>query len=246
MQDNNILVPCIGYQNINARYRPLSDHTFESTIAGNNGLCDNCLQRLREIWIESLLEPEHKAMSFDTFKIEQCNTAYVKAQEYAKSSDGSIVLWGKKYGTGKTHLAISIARYMIDNYPMDSFNYPVRCPANFTTESDLLDRIRASFSNNGETEHTIISQFTKPRILVLDDVGKVTPQNTDFLHRIMFILIDRIYRQHNRLILTTNLGMAELSIHMGEACVSRLHEMGKIIEVKGMDYRLNYPEFGIV
>ena len=234
-------VDCVGYQNLNTRYHPIPDHTFESETDGQDGLCPNCLQKLRELWLNNLLEPRHKAMTFDSFNVEKNKTVYDKALKYAKSDNGSLVMWGKRYGTGKTHLAIAIAKYTIENWPMTSFNYPLKCPVEFATESDLLDSIRATFNGNEGSEHEIIDGLANSKLLIYDDVGKVTPQNTDFLHRISFLLIDRIYRKCGRLVLTSNLGMAELSLHLGEACVSRLHEMGEIVEVKGLDYRLTSP-----
>lgn len=231
-------VNCIGYQNLNTRYRPIPDHTFESETDGQNGLCPDCLQKLRESWLNRLLEPRHRTMTFDSFEAERNKVAHDKALKYAESDNGSLVMWGKRYGTGKTHLAIAIARYTIENWLMTAFSYPLKCPVQFATESDLLDSIRATFNGSEGSEHKIIDELANSKLLIYDDVGKVTPQNTDFLHRISFLLIDRIYRKCGRLVLTSNLGMAELSLHLGESCVSRLHEMGDIIEVKGTDYRL--------
>lgn len=230
-------ISCIGYQNLNVHYRPISDHTFESEMDGQDGLCPDCLQKLRESWLNGLLEPRHRKMSFGSFDVAKNKSAHDKALKYAKADDGSLVLWGKRYGNGKTHLAVAVARHTVENWPMTAFSYPLKCPVSFTTETELLDRIRASFNGNAETEHRILEDLGNSKLLVYDDVGKVTPQNYDFLRRISFLLVDRIYRRCGRLVLTTNLGMAELSLHMGESCVSRLHEMGEIVEVKGPDYR---------
>ena len=233
-----MLIPCIGYQNLTARYRPISDHTFESDIDGQDGLCPDCQQKLRESWLNGLLEPRHQPMSFDSFDAEKNKAVHAKALKYAETNSGSLVLWGKRYGCGKTHLAIAVARHTVENWPMSAFSYPLKSPVKFTTETELLDKIRASFNGNAETEHKILEDLSGAKLLVYDDVGKVTPQNYDFLRRISFLLVDRIYRRCGRLVLTTNLGMAELALHMGESCVSRLHEMGEIVEVKGTDYRL--------
>ena len=230
-------IPCIGYQNINSRYRTVSDHTFESEVDRENGLCPDCLQKLKELWIAGMLQQNQQGKTFASFNQEQNKSIYEKSIKYAEMQGGSLVLWGKRFGTGKTHLAISIARHIIENYPLAAFDYPLKCPVAITTEAELLDRIRASFNNNSETEHKIIESLTGSKLLIYDDVGKVTPQNYDFLYRISFLLIDRLYCKGIRLVMTTNLGIAELAHHMGEACVSRLHEMGDIVEVKGKDYR---------
>ena len=211
-----MLINCMGYQNINSHYKT-PPHTFESDVYSE--LCPDCQSKLRELWITNLFDPLQRTMSFSNFRGEH--------------HEPSVVLWGK-YGVGKTHLAISIARKMIEDYPMN----PPKCPVAFITESDMLDRIRASFTTNKDSEHKIISELVKPDLLILDDVGKVTPQNHDFLQRIMFLLIDRIYRKNSKLILTTNLGMADLVIHIGESCVSRLHEMCSVKEIKGVDARI--------
>jgi len=236
-------INCIGYQNINSKYRIHSDHTFkEQTDWQTEGLCPDCRQKLRELWLSEVIESRFHDMSFDSFNQEKNKPLFTKVLKYSQNSNkNSLILWGKRCGTGKTHLAISIARSYIENIPMSAFSYPPTNPVAFTTEPELLNEIRSGYDKNGNSEHQIIDKLTNSRLLIYDDVGKVTPANLDFLQRISFLLIDRLYRKQKRLIMTSNLGMAELSLHLGEAVVSRLHEMcGKdnIIEVKGLDYRI--------
>jgi DNA replication protein DnaC len=203
-----------------------------------DGLCPPCRKKFVEIWINKFSDKQ-KSMDFSTFKdnpklIKQAS-AYLDS--LTKGSNKSMILWSSRCGTGKTHIATAIGKEYI-NYCADSV---VRCvPVRMVTESELISRIRATYDNQSrESESSIIDEVTKANLVIIDDVGKVTFQSRDFIQRVYFLIIDRRYNQNKPVILTSNLGMAKLSGHIGEACVSRLYEMtdGNIIEFVGKDFR---------
>jgi DNA replication protein DnaC len=213
------------------------------------GLCPECIER-KPILIEQdfnkITTNRQKDMSFNNFKVTQDNKKQVLAiQTYLKeiTEQGlskSMILWSSRCGTGKTHLVVSLLReYIKYGISNDKFHLS----ANMITESEMLDKVRASYGeDNKESESKIINSITNKGLVVIDDVGKVTSANLDFLHRIYFLIIDRIYGRKTNLIITSNLGMSTLSGHVGEACMSRLYEMtqGNIIEFIGKDFRVNY------
>lgn len=224
-------------------------HIYFGDDWDGKGLCPECKNSKSDFATKTfnkITTQRQQDMSFDNFKVLPDNKKQVSlVKSFLKeiteeNSDKSMLLWSSRCGTGKTHLAVSLAREYINyNVTNEQFNLSV----NMITESEMLDRVRASFdSNNSDSESKIIKEITNKRLVIIDDVGKVTSSNLDFVHRIYFLIVDRIYGKKTNLILTSNLGLTALSGHIGEACMSRLYEMmqGNIIEFVGKDYRMNF------
>jgi DNA replication protein DnaC len=252
---------CRGYEAFikGIAYNVAHKYTIsEDKVKSNNdyaesisNLCPECRARAAEIWFNSVTTKRQQDLSFETFKDKESSKAHKVAIAFThsaiKSDDSSLVFWSNSYGTGKTHLAISIARlylkiYMSTLEMKELYKNAPKNPVNIVSESDLIDKIRASFDNeNSDSESKIVQRYTDTKLLILDDVGKVTFAKDDFLHRIYFLIIDRIYNNKTGLVLTCNGGLHKLSGHIGEACVSRLYEMcnNNIYEVAGKDYRQN-------
>lgn len=172
-----------------------------------------------------------------------------------KKYDGkSIVLLSPDlYGVGKTHLVAALINELIEKtepavfHPEDTSIRWRYCPAYFTAENNLLARIRDTFNSNMtiededyENEEMIYWELKNTPLLVIDDVGKVRPRDFSFLQGVYFRIIDSRYAAEKPIILTSNLGFAELEEHIGGACADRLREMaGKngFIKMVGESYR---------
>jgi DNA replication protein DnaC len=186
--------------------------------------------------------------------------AFKAISEYPGKGPGSLVLYSPDlYGVGKTHLVCALVnRLLADEVPARLTQYlsiqEMCCPAHFTTEPHLLDRIRGTFSGRGEvekewrlrgssrpvTDEDIYQEMSKVRLLVVDDVGKVRPRDSSFLQGVYYRIIDGRYTAGLPVILTTNLSLAELETHIGGASADRLREMcgGKnFIKLSGKSYR---------
>jgi len=216
-----------------------NSHDFDGEWNGI-GMCPNCNDEFKKSWVNQLTKPNQIDMSFDNFDNNDKLVERIKKYcvSLAKGDKNSLIMWSSRCGTGKTHMAISIAKEYINSITE-------RCiPVKMITESELMDKIRATYGNNenNETESLIIADITSANLVIVDDVGKVTSSNMDFVRRIYFLIIDRLYTMNKPVIITSNLGLVALSGHIGEACVSRLYEMtkGNIIEFIGKDYRFNY------
>jgi len=256
MSENNIEFVCIGakafvggYSNKNGIHSYLGDiekrnpRPYDPKY--NHGLCDECRVEVANIWLKSICEERLQSLSFDNFIKEKSLKAYESAISFDPTDGKSIMFWSKSPGTGKTHLSIAVVKQYLVNY-MLAYNLwgkefsSHRNPANIITETELIDQIRASFGEDeGESESEIVSRHTNVSLLLLDDVGKVTFAKDDFLNRIYFMVIDRMYNKKKSLIITCNSPLMELSRHIGQSCVSRLYEMcgSNIFEVSGKDYR---------
>lgn len=251
-QDGKIEFRCIGVKAFIGGYSNIKgDHLYFDTINKRNplsdltlGLCPECRKKVANKWFESIVPPRMKDLSFETFDSSACPKVYKAAKAFDPTSS-SLIFFSNSYGTGKTHLAVSIIREYLQGYMADydligrEFCHH-KIPVSVVTESEIIDKIKSSYDNDSEeNESDIIHKHTGTQLLLLDDVGKVTFAKDDFLHRIYFLMIDRLYNNQKNVILTCNGGLASLSKHIGEACVSRLYEMcGKnIYEVAGKDYR---------
>ncbi|NSW51993.1 MAG: ATP-binding protein [Anaerolineae bacterium] len=129
----------------------------------------------------------HQKQTFETFnqRAKENLTADQKSniqkvtkacQAYAKNPSGWLLLLGE-YGTGKTHLAASIANACsaVGENPM------------FVVVPDLLDHLRATFSPASNVSYdTLFDQVRSSPLLVLDDLGtqSATPWAREKLYQI--------------------------------------------------------------
>ncbi len=167
----------------------------------------------------------------------------------SKWQKGSLVLLSPNstYGVGKTHLVAALANRLIESvepafFRGESYQMVLRsCPVYFITESRLLSRIRDTYNEGAqESEEDILVGLSKFMLLIVDDVGKRRPRDYSFLQGTYFRVIDDRYTLGRDVILTTNLSIDDLVVHVGEAVSDRLREMcGKhgFITMKGESYR---------
>jgi DNA replication protein DnaC len=256
MSDSKVEFVCIGakafvggYSNKNGVHtyqdaiENLNPHPYDPNI--NHGLCKDCRVEVSEIWFKSIVTDRLQGLSFDTFLKEHNTKAYKAARSFKIENGNSILFWSESWGTGKTHLSVSIVREYLKQYML---NYNLwgqeftkhKCPANIITEAELVNKIRASFDDeNSESESEIVHRYTDVKLLLLDDVGKTTFAKDDFINRIYFLIIDRLYNKKISLIVTCNGGLVSIGRQIGQACISRLYEMcgDNRIEVPGKDFR---------
>lgn len=149
-------------------------------------------------------------------------------------------------GTGKTHLAVAIARELIRTRGTQVV---------FHEHRELLKTLQGTFdSGNQQRESDIMRPVTEAELLVLDDLGagRITAWNREVLHE---IIVAR-YNEMRPLILTTNHpidsepekaasrgapGVDEpltLKHRLGEPLMSRLYEMCEVVPMCGRDYRI--------
>ncbi len=147
-------------------------------------------------------------------------------------------------GTGKTHIAVGIAR-------------AVACTKGgrvlFYEQRDLLKEIQATFdAGSSRTESDILRRILDCEVLVLDDLG--AGRTTAWARDVMHDLIGQRYNDRAPLILTSNLATGEddggeprrsrdpmegltLRDRLGDPLMSRLYEMCRIVVLEGGDYR---------
>ena len=143
-------------------------------------------------------------------------------------------------GTGKTHLAVGILRELA-----------LRKGARvlFVEQRELLKDLQASFdAAAGRTEAEVLAPVLEAEVLLLDDLGagRTTAWAQDVMHDVL------AHRYNRRLptLMTTNRptgddedggappdGVPSLRDRLGDALMSRLYEMCRIVHVVSDDFR---------
>lgn len=144
-------------------------------------------------------------------------------------------------GVGKTHLAVSILKALIDKNISCLF-YDFR---------DLLKEIQDSWNSATQSsEMTVLAPVYSAEVLVLDELGASKP--TEWVRDTMTHIINKRYNDKKVTIFTSNYldakpGPADetLQERVGERLRSRLHEMCKVVSITGEDYRKSVRQAGI-
>ena len=138
-------------------------------------------------------------------------------------------------GVGKTHLAAAILASLIQRKGVSCLFYDFR---------DLLKEIQDSYNPvSHSSELKVLSPVYEAEVLVLDELGASKP--TDWVRDTMTQIINKRYNEKKVTIFTSNYldevssaNEETLTERVGMRLRSRLHEMCKVIQITGDDYRL--------
>lgn len=176
----------------------------------------------------------YKNKSFENYEAVTSNQAHALFVcqgycEYFDSNfeDGKNLLLCGKPGTGKTHLAYSIAKAIAKSGR--SIIY--------TTAYKMIKEIRDTWDHGSrQTEQHIIRKFTAPDLLIIDEVG--VQSNTENERTLMFQVLDARYQDMKPVLIVGNLTFNELTEYMGERIIDRLREGGgSLIPLDWESYR---------
>ena len=144
------------------------------------------------------IPPRFQSRSFETYypKNETQSFAhnYVKSliNQYPAVDKGLLLMGG--VGVGKTHLAISIMRALIEKKGV---------PCLFFELGSLLKAIQESYSSISETsEMRVLAPVYETEVLVLDELGAIVP--TDWVRDTLYQIINTRYNNSKLTIFTTN------------------------------------------
>jgi DNA replication protein DnaC len=155
-------------------------------------------------------------------------------------------------GTGKTHLAVGIIQELVSKKGIQCL---------FCDYRELLREIRNSYNPTVEaTESGILAPVLDAEVLVLDDLGAIRP--SQWVFDTVSDVINHRYNEKKTTIITTNFpdlpaaapadAPRDLTQSHAEATArretlgdritdrmrSRLHEMCRIVQLEGSDYRM--------
>ncbi|ENK7135391.1 ATP-binding protein [Enterobacter roggenkampii] len=141
--------------------------------------------------------------------------AYASRWPERLQKGGGLVMCGKP-GTGKNHLALAIARHAITEH---------QSSAVFTTALKIAREYKSTWSKGSiRTEDEVIRYFTKPDLLIIDEVGVQFGSDAEKL--IMFEIINTRYERMKPTILISNQTREELAAFIGERVLDRMSDGG--------------------
>lgn len=196
-------------------------------------------QRQAKLLEQACIPTRFHRATFNTYKpdmrfvkqIRALNAAQTLARDYPVVEQGILLTGG--IGLGKTHLAISILRALIEK--------GIAC--RFYDYRELIKNIQQSYNPKTLlTEMEILAPLFECEVIVLDELGVIRP--TEWVQETIGLIVNTRYNDGKITILTTNYpdepktpADETLADRTGARVRSRLYEMCRTVEIDGEDYR---------
>lgn len=151
--------------------------------------------------------------------------AYYAAADYATQPEGWLLMLGG-YGTGKTHLAASIANYVVQDHQMQVY---------FAVAPDLLHYLRSAYAPNTDTTYDErFEQIRSVYLLIIDDLG--AEQTTPWAAEKLYQIFNHRYNYRLPTVITSNVDLDRLDPRI----CSRLcdPDLCRHVFVTASDYRM--------
>lgn len=169
--------------------------------------------------------------TFESFDpdISGMEEAYEAAVTFAQEPGHNWLFLSGPCGVGKTHLAVAIARYVMDWQRMTVY---------FAVVPDLLDHLRSTFDpNSGSAYDDRFATIRNAPLLVLDDLG--TENATPWAKEKLYQIINHRYSEQMPTVITTNVDLSARG-KIDERIYSRImdHRLTHHVAVNAEDFRL--------
>ena len=179
---------------------------------------DITAKRVAKFWTSSQAPAEYRDCTLESYPGDP--TAVPALREWLEG-ERWLILSGP-VGAGKTGLTVALLRVLAEQGRSVLF---VNAPA-------MLRRVRATYGkSDAETEGAVIDSLAEVEVLAVDDIGK--ERLTEWGSELMYDLTNRRYSEGRRTIVTTNLAVDRLEIHLGSATFWRLFERSQLVHVTG-------------
>jgi len=177
-------------------------------------------------------------MTFEEFEKKHQGNAFDAAKKYAEEfgtdTKNGLFFFGKA-GAGKTHLAVSIARYVVEKKQI---------AVKFARVTDLLLDIRQTYNTDEyyrtENEMALLRKYSSVPLLILDDLG--TEKASEWARQILYQIVDSRWIDDKPLVITSNLTLRELAERFDDRISSRIGGACEIFEAQSHDYRIESKE----
>lgn len=186
------------------------------------------ISRLREL---SLMDKRFDGAYFVNYLVGKDNERVYKiAKRYVSDFDGMLeknqgLLFYGDVGTGKTYTAACIANELLQK----------QISVTMTSFVKLLDKMQGFQSSDDK----MLYRLSSAKLLVIDDLG--VERNTEYALERVYDIIDSRYRAKLPMVLTTNLGLAEMKNATDikfRRIYDRILESCYPVEFKGKSYRM--------
>ena len=187
-------------------------------------------KRAWKLFEESGVGKRFLTASFENYERERMPKAYDIALGFAEKfdkNDGEGLLFTGDVGTGKTHLAAAISAEIIRKYA---------ATVEFVSYTEALATMRAAFSESNNNDVKLEERMRKADLLVIDDLGK--ENLSAFTKNVLYRVVNGRYKDKLPLIITSNYGIESLSERLDYGTFSRIADVCKVVEMRGIDYRM--------
>lgn len=145
-------------------------------------------------------------------------TEALKGVDERLGSSFLLILCGAR-GRGKTQLACEAIKATCQKGRS----------ARYATLFRIITALKATFDDRYRSEADVIDELVKPRLLVIDEVGKTT--QSEYTQSTLFELLDRRYSSLKDTIIISNHSQNELNEQIGASILRRADETGGVIDV---------------
>lgn len=192
---------------------------------------------------DSILSKEMERADFTNFAVENeldqraLNFAKRTHRHYFKGGLGNTIFSGKA-GVGKSHLAVSIAKQLNEDFK--KINEPKSVI--FIPVSRLFSKIQDSFNHRNDfTEHRAVELLTRVDFLFLDDLG-VENANNEWKQQVLTDILDN----RDKTIITTNATSGELAQNYTPRLLDRILKGVEKDDQRGIPSKVfKFPEDAI-
>lgn len=133
-----------------------------------------------------------------------------RVETWYKAQAGGLILSGS-FGCGKSHLATGV-----DIFGGES--------ARMIGEPDLLAAIRATYNERNGNEAGIIKEYSRAKILIIDDLGTAKAA-AEWYQDILWRLLEPRTNGNLPTLITTNLNLKDLNNRVGGRVIDRLAQL---------------------
>lgn len=168
--------------------------------------------------------------------------------KHDKYHDDSVFMYGPR-GVGKTHYLCACIKQEIFRreyrfyvaQTIDPCDFPPQEKIRFLPVPELMLLFKQSYSPGAvETESDVLGRLASCDVLGLDDMG--AERVSDWSIQMLYLLIDRRYREMKKTYITSNLSLREIAEKLDDRISSRLAEMCEVMKFQGEDRRIKKQE----
>lgn len=175
--------------------------------------------RLQNLFNRAAIPPRFEDRSLDNYATELPgqSKALATAKQYASTfdeSEGVSLIFCGGVGSGKTHLAIGIAKELMRGHRSTLF----------MSVMGAVRSVKETWRDSETSEREALQNLIEPDLLILDEVGVQFGSDTEKL--ILFEIINGRYENRRSTIVISNLAIDALTQYLGERVVDRLREGG--------------------
>lgn len=143
-----------------------------------------------------------------------------------KLGTGFIVALVGIRGNGKTQMAVNLMK-------RNTLNLRT---AKFCTATEFFMEIKGTYRRDAQnTEEEIVSDYRKPKLLVIDEIGK--RGESEWENTLLFELLNKRYNDMTDTVLIDNRTVEEFQTAIGPSLASRISESGGIIHCDWESFR---------